>query len=213
VAGTVAVGGAAAYGAAQTDHTAPILTFAGAILVALITAFTTNRRQQHQLEAESKRQQLALEAERDRLRLQLAHEREMADLQHVRNLLDDAAVALHDADYARYDIEAARMSHGAGLAEKARDEITRARDVGKDLDRLGERLAIRLGPDDNAVTYFRAAAQALLAVFRLANTPERFVELDPLKHHHDFEAANTNFNGARAAFLAAAAKRAGVTLP
>jgi hypothetical protein len=217
--GTVAVGGATVLIAVHDKHTAPILTFAGVLLVALITAFSATRgrqaesdRQRQRLDAESARQRDSLDAERSRLEVQLAHERAMSDLDHVRSLLDDAAVKLHEADYARYEIEVARMSHGASLAEKAPEEIKRAREVGKELDGLSERLAIRLGPDHDAVTEFRRATAALLAVFRLANTPERFV-LDGVKHHHDFEAANSQFNDARAAFLAAASKTAGVRVP
>ena len=134
-AGTSLVGGAAVYGATRTDDTGPILAFAAAVLVALITAFTTNRRQQHALEAESERQRRALDAESERLRLQLAHDREMADLGDTRELLDDAAVALHDADYARYEVEKARMTHGTYVGERAPDVVGELGEAGKSLDR------------------------------------------------------------------------------
>jgi membrane protein implicated in regulation of membrane protease activity len=45
----VIVAGGAAAGAGATDHTSAYLTFAGAVIVAVITAVTTNRRQERQL--------------------------------------------------------------------------------------------------------------------------------------------------------------------
>ena len=64
-AATTVVGVGAVIGAAQTDDTGPILAFVGAILVALITAYTTDRRQ----------------------RQQLAHDRSLHDLDGLRALL------------------------------------------------------------------------------------------------------------------------------
>ena len=119
-AGTTAVGAVTVVGATKTNYTAPILAFAGVLLVALMTAFTATRareaeseRQRQRLDVDSERQRDALAAERERLRLQLAHERGMADLEHLRALLDDAAVALHDADYALAEVNVARPRAGA----------------------------------------------------------------------------------------------------
>ena len=217
VAGTVAVGGAAAYGAAQTDHTAPILTFVGAILVALITAFTTNRRQQHQLEAESDRQRRGLdaesarqqhahEAERVRLELQLSHDRDMSDLGHVRALLDDAAMALHRASYARDDV----MRVGPAAAGKREGVAAKIATTGTALDELADRLAVRFGPDADATTNFREAADALRAIDIEIGRPEGF---DIVEQFQAYQAASARFDDARTAFLAAAAKTAGVKRP
>ena len=76
---------------------------------------------------------------------------------------------------------------------------------------MSERLAVRLGPDADAVRHHRAANDALLAVFRVARTPDAL--LDGVKAHEDVEAANTAFNEAHVGFLAAAAKTAGARLP
>src|SRR4051794_27985524 len=86
--GTVVVSVLAIVGAAQTDYVAPILTFTGAILVALITAHTANRRQQRALEAEAARHRETLEAERQRLTDQLDAEalRHRERLDHERRL-------------------------------------------------------------------------------------------------------------------------------
>jgi hypothetical protein len=55
------------------DHTGPWLAFAGALIVAVVTAVTTERRQRATLTAEEERLQLQLEHERERLELQLVH--------------------------------------------------------------------------------------------------------------------------------------------
>lgn len=79
----VAGGGAAA--ATATDHTSAILAFIGALLVALIAAATAGRRQMRELDGADRR-----------LREQLAHDRAVAELAHLRDLLDEAA-ALYEA--------------------------------------------------------------------------------------------------------------------
>lgn len=100
----VIVAGGAVAAASQSGNVGPYLTFAGAILVALITAWTTNRRQRKQLEAEDRRlgTQLAdgrerlrqeLRAEKERLELQSDNERQLRDLDQVRALLDEVAAA------------------------------------------------------------------------------------------------------------------------
>jgi ABC-type nickel/cobalt efflux system permease component RcnA len=53
--GTVVVVTVAVLGASATDNTGPILAFVGAVLVALIAAFTAGRRQKRALDAESER--------------------------------------------------------------------------------------------------------------------------------------------------------------
>src|SRR3712207_4053647 len=59
----VLVAGGSALGASQTDRTGPVLAFAAAILVAVITWYATDRRQTAALAAEEKRQTDALAAE------------------------------------------------------------------------------------------------------------------------------------------------------
>src|SRR4051794_9340282 len=84
--GTVVVSGIAIFGATSSDKTAPILAFAGAIIVALLTAYTTNRRQER-----------ALAAEHDRLQLQLRHDRTIADVVELRTVVDSALDAARNA--------------------------------------------------------------------------------------------------------------------
>jgi hypothetical protein len=87
------VAGGAAAGATQTSQTGPVLAFVGALLVVVITAVTTNRRQSQQLSAEADRHRETLNAEAERLDSQLAHDRKLANIQHLRELLDVMAAA------------------------------------------------------------------------------------------------------------------------
>jgi len=59
------------------------------------------------------------------------HEREMADLDAVRRVLDDAATALHEADYARGEVMSADIRHGRWLLERARESVERLRQAGR----------------------------------------------------------------------------------
>jgi hypothetical protein len=102
--GTVVVVTVTVLGASATDDTGPILAFVGAVLVALIAAYTAGRRQARALAAES-----------GRLAQQLEHDREMADLADTRARFDDAAVALHDASVALSGLEGALFTGGASF--------------------------------------------------------------------------------------------------
>jgi hypothetical protein len=82
------------------------------------------------------------------------HARSMADLENVRELLDEAAVALHRADYARYSVAVGRIRQGEYLWEREPDVVEKVVTAGVALDELSERLAVRLGPDHEVVTHF-----------------------------------------------------------
>jgi hypothetical protein len=101
--GTVVVtaGTAAAAALAGKSTVGPILAFVGVILVALLTAYFTKRRQadqlnaeQHRLEttlaAEERRQAATLGAEETRLQRQLDHDRQLHDLAELRTIIDEA---------------------------------------------------------------------------------------------------------------------------
>jgi integrase len=83
-----------------------------------------------------------------------AHERDRADRAELRILIDEAAVALHTASYARGDAEVALMQHATKLGERRPDVMPAATAAGKALDELQERLAIRLGREHPAATAF-----------------------------------------------------------
>ena len=122
-----------------TDETGPVLAFTAALIVAFVTALTTDRRQAN-----------ALRVERERQAAQLRHAREMADLADVRALLDEAASALYRADRVRRKVVPLNWIAGDVLApaeiRKIFPEVpihlVAARD---DLDALAARLAVRLG--------------------------------------------------------------------
>ena len=83
VGGAVAlVAGATHLGLNANTNVAAILTFTGAIFVALLTAYWTQRRQSQQLAADQQR-----------LQLQLEHERERLDLLDLRAVLEEALAA------------------------------------------------------------------------------------------------------------------------
>jgi hypothetical protein len=135
-----------------------------------------------------------------------SHEREVRDIDHVRGLLDDAAIALHGASYARDDV----MRAGPAVAVKTEGVAAKIAATGTTLDELAGRLAVRFGPNADATTKFREAADALRAIEIAIHIPGFVDEADQFQR---FEAASGRFNDARAAFLAAAAKTAGVKLP
>jgi hypothetical protein len=98
------IAGGTVAGATQTNDTGPILTFVGALIVVVITAVTTNRRQARQLSAEGERhrdslraegerQATSLQAESERLDRRQHHERLLINLDHLRQMLDMAAAA------------------------------------------------------------------------------------------------------------------------
>src|SRR4051794_12053460 len=59
----VVAAGGAAVGAAQSDKTSAILAFAGAVLVALVTWYATDRRQRVAIDAEADRQRALFDEE------------------------------------------------------------------------------------------------------------------------------------------------------
>lgn len=105
----------------QASERGPILTFAAAVLVALITWYATDRRQERQIAAERQREAQRLRAERERLDRQLAAEREREDVQHLREFLDElarevelCAGAYTDASSALEELVKLRSSGGLG---------------------------------------------------------------------------------------------------
>jgi hypothetical protein len=93
----VIVSGVAAVGAAQTGSASPYLTFAAAIIVALLTWFATDRRQARQLADGRERLRDQLDAEKKRQATEHAHDRGLHDLDHLREFLDEATDAFEQA--------------------------------------------------------------------------------------------------------------------
>jgi hypothetical protein len=134
------------------------------IVVALITARTTNTRQKHQLAAERKRQRRDLKERAKAQRHELNHARELADLDDLREVLDAATLVLANAKTVKHDAGAkVRWSAGARVerAEEAQAELdgVRARAAP-----VLARLQVRLGTGDEITEAFHAADVALLSM-------------------------------------------------
>src|SRR5829696_8902888 len=86
--GTCVVGAGTAVGAGQTSNAGPILAFVGAITVALITWYATDKRQSKALEAERERLQDRLLDERRRHDDTLRHEERHQFIEEFRRVLD-----------------------------------------------------------------------------------------------------------------------------
>jgi hypothetical protein len=110
-------------------------TVAAALIIAGITARTTNRRQREALK----------------------HDRELADLADLRKLLDGAAVALDLARDARNDVERAFPQTG----DQMRVLNDRLKERSDALQVMVVRLRVRLGEQEALVTHFVTAAGAV----------------------------------------------------
>ena len=98
----------------------------------------------------------------------LRHARTIADLESVRGVMDEVAVALHNQEYALNEVRFGLTQHGLSFFDdeqrtKAYDDLGRA---GKELDRLKERLRIRLGRGHEVVAAFEAADAAVLETYQ-----------------------------------------------
>ena len=124
---TVVVGGAAIAGATATSETGPILAFVGVLMVALITVYAANRRQQQELVAE-----------RERLDARLHHEREQADLADLRAVLGESLAAANRARQATIDALSDRTKY-----EDARRALT-------EMETSLDRVHVRLGEQERS---------------------------------------------------------------
>jgi hypothetical protein len=88
----------------------------------------------------------------------LGHERQLVDLDNVRDILDEAAVALHVAAYALDNVRGYLDQYGGVRFFKTDDGSDTYKLLGshgKELDALVERLSVRLGRDCDVVVAFR----------------------------------------------------------
>jgi precorrin-6B methylase 2 len=162
-----------------------------------------------------------------RQRSTLRQARQLADLQSVRVILDEAAAALHEVEYVLNDLRSslARLGYAFARADDGSDVDARLVGCGRTLDRLLERLKIRLGPDHAAVVAFAAADESVLEIHR-ALGPMRAGSERPQSSRRDRDAEGRldeqrdrvaaereSFDAMRSEFIVTAQSAAGVHLP
>lgn len=159
-----------------------------------------------------------------RQRSTLRQARQLADLQSVRVILDEAAAALHEVEYVLNDFRSslARLGYAFAQADEGSDVDTRLINCGRTLDRLLERLKIRLGPNHAAVLAFAAADESVLEIHR-ALGPMRAHRERPQSSRRDegrldeqrdrVAAERDRFDAMRSEFIITAQSAAGVHLP
>lgn len=120
-----------------TAEVVTAFTVVAAIVVAVITAVTTNRRQ----------------------REALRHDRELADLADLRALLDEAAVAMRRSRD-KFDNLVKRFEElGKDLSDVSREELAEA---GRTMLALDARLIVRLGEEGPVTLPFETACTEML---------------------------------------------------
>jgi hypothetical protein len=203
-------------------------TIIAALIVALITAKTTNSRQERQLRAEADRQerQLRAEAERQQRELherageqarQLAHDRELADLDDLRGLLDEATLVL---DRAAAVCTKATAGFGALARHTGEERHKRSNRIEEMLDDARHqmdpplaRLQVRVGSDDDIVESFNRASVALLKMATKVLLHRAEDDADERgRLEKSFKEEASEFRTASRSFRLAAVKRAGTVI-
>jgi hypothetical protein len=162
------------------------ITVGGALVVAVITAITTNRRQREALN----------------------HDRELTDLADLRVLLDEAAIAIERSHY-KFDNLVKRFDeHGRDLPDEPREELAEA---GRAMLALSARLKLRLGENGPVASPFEQAGNEMLKTFHkihpdeLNGAPDNVVE----EKLGEMELSKAAFEEAWTEFTTAAVRRAG----
>jgi hypothetical protein len=211
----VAAGGAVAVGTtARSSLVGPILAFSGVILVALLTVYTTKRRQVEQLAAE-----------RARLQLQLDHDRELHDLSELRLVLDEAAIALeetiHQLHGAFTTFDATDTDGDSAvraiLEEKLQQQYTEhMHQCGAARDRMiiaGQRIAIRMGIDQALDAAYHQAITLVIDTIRQIYAAKKRKDAGEQVSSADFEARNSELGVVRSLFVERAVARVRSRLP
>jgi hypothetical protein len=203
-----------------------VATLGAAVVLAGITAATTNNRlvkqledgrerQERSLNAEADRQRRALDAEAERQRAALAHARELADISDLRAILDEATLAIDQAIEARIQ-SAVRMTVRRGdTPEKVRERIT---DAEEKLDAARAavapslaRLRVRLGDEDALAKSVEEVDHSLLDMASDALLMRATSTMDEERETYrvSFDEHAEQFRKATQQFLASAVERAG----
>jgi hypothetical protein len=183
---------------------------AGASLIAAsalaaVTVYTTNRR----IGGEHDRLRSELAAEAERQATALAHARELADLDDLRVLLDEVAVAIDQALVAQERAGATvRLAHRNKKDKRIADARTLIEDVAPAFVALTARLRVRLGGSDPITISVAEAGRSLAEMQAIAvwvkygrYGPETTLDLSKAAYERLTQAAQT--------FYQAAVERAG----
>jgi hypothetical protein len=143
-----------------------------------------------------------------------SHERQLTDLAELRAVLDDAAIALHQASYARAELFEAFQGGKTGFPQfpegRANSVATAER-----LDALIERLTLRLGETDSTTAALSRSAEAfskmLGATSHREGAPPDTVDLP--QREEALECGSGEFEVAWQEFRAAASAAVAVQLP
>jgi hypothetical protein len=211
----VAAGGAVAVGTtARPSSVGPILAFSGVILVALLTVYTTKRRQVEQLAAE-----------KARLQLQLDHDRELRDLSELRSVLDEATVALEETIH---QLHAAFTTFDAtdGDADPAVQAIVEEKrqqqyaeymhQCSAARDRMiiaGQRIAIRMGVDEALDAAYHQAISLVIDTIRQIYAAKKRKDAGERVSSADFKARNSELGVVRNLVVERAVARVRSRLP
>jgi hypothetical protein len=185
------------------------------LVIGGFAAWFADRRLRKQLKDSAERQQRELTAEAQRQEASLAHDRELADLSDLRNLLDEAAVAIAQASRSSRSALASMAVAQLG-GEQDVDEWVKG--IGAQLEEahsvllaLSARLRVRLSDLDDITMSLVDAADALQEVSSHAIA---FHGIEPEeKHTKGATSGRQSFGEATATFHRAAVRRAGTVTP
>ncbi len=190
-------------------------TVIAALVVGGFAAWFADKRLSKQFKDSAERQQRELIAEAQRQEAALAHDRELADLADLRIVLDEAAVAIAQANRATRSAIASMAVAQLGGRQDV-DEWVKT--TGAELEgaqsallALSARLRVRLGAMDDITTSLVDAAGALQDVSGHALA---FHAIEPEKKHSEGATdASKRFSEAAATFHNAAVRRTGTVIP
>lgn len=150
---------------ASSGATGPGVAAGAAIVVALLTAWTTNRRLDRQLTEERARLVLQLEASAAQERLRLDHERHLEDLRLLRDMVEQGLASLTA-------LEEALRGSGTGGRGRPPETIAERRDA---VFQLMHRFNTRLSSDDPIYVAFQST-------FAILNDIERAQQDGAVEH-------------------------------
>jgi hypothetical protein len=138
------------------------------------------------------------------------HEREIADLADVRSVIDDATVALHEADFVAYEAKE-ELTTGASAEPDVSVLEARLRAMAEALSNPHERLAVRLGIEHPVTEAFNSARAAMWNLWRAVHA----IRADFVRGQLDDKllAEYNSLSDSREDFIRLAVRTTGARLP